>query len=371
MSNDNKNFDNIENRINNILKEDNYKDLDKEFEDTIESVISLIRSGISQGITQVGNAFNKPEKNRGPIKPVDNNRYVDKKLMKRMSSTWLYNVIGVIAGISFLGIASDGDGLFMAIVMGLISFFSLRTGILNKRRFTRLNRYLRELGSGTVITVRDLASAVGRSEKTVIGDINYYIKKDVLKEARLVDDNRIFLLDKATYEMYKGYDKSLVYENKKELSESTEAISKDKYVKGLNDLPKHVEALNREKIGLPVEIEAKVDKIINIVQVIADYGKDHKEIIPDLSKFSSYYLPATIELIRRYKQFMPVNTEDSLKSREEISKTFDTIEYGFNSLIENIQKDLVMDTKADITVLKHMLKQDGLVKERNELWKEK
>ena len=371
MSNDDKNFDNIENRINTILKEDNYKDLDKEFEDTIESVISLIRAGISQGITQVGNAINKSNKNIGPIKPVDNDRYVDKKLMKRISSTWLYNVIGVVSAISFLGIASDGDGLFMAIVMGLISFLSLRTGILNKRRSTRLNRYLRELGSGTVITVSDLASAVGSSEKTVISDINYFIKKDILKEARLVDDNRIFLLDKATYEMYKGYDKGLAYENKKELSESMKAIPDDKHVKGLDDLPKHVEALNREKIGLPNEIEIKVDKIINIVQVISDYGKNHKEIIPDLSKFSSYYLPATIELIRRYKQFMPVNTEDSLKSREEISKTLDTIGYGFNSLIENIQKDLVMDTNADITVLKQMLKQDGLVKERNELWKEK
>ena len=371
MSNDDKNFESIENRINNILKEDNYKDLDKEFQDTIESVISLIRSGISQGITQVGNAFNKPEKNRGPIIPVDNDRYVDKKLMKKMSSTLLYNVIGVVSGMSFVGMAADGDEFFLTVVMGLISFLCIRTSILNKRRSTRLNRYLRELGSGTVITVIDLATAVGESEKTVINDINYYIKKDVLKEARLVDQNRIFLLDKATYEMYKGYDKSLVYENKKELSESTEAISKDKYVKGLEDLPKHVEALNIEKIGLPTEIEAKVDKIINIVQVIADYGKDHKEIIPDLSKFSSYYLPATIELIRRYKQFMPVNTEDSLKSREEISKTLDTIGYGFNSLIENIQKDLVMDTKADITVLKQMLKQDGLVKERNELWKEK
>lgn len=371
MSNDDKNFDNIENRINTILKEDNFKDLDKQFEDTIESVISLIRAGISQGITQVGNAINKSNKNSGPIKPVDNDRYVDKKLMRRISSTWHYSVVGVVTAISFLGIASDGDGFFMAIVMGLISFLSLRTGILNKRRSTRLNRYLRELGSGTVITVSDLASAVGSSEKTVISDINYFIKKDILKEARLVDDNRIFLLDKATYEMYKGYDKSLVYENKKELSESTEAISEKKYVKGLDDLPKHVEALNREKIGLPAEIEGKVDKIINILQVITVYGKEHKEIIPDLSKFSSYYLPATIELTKRYKQFMPVNTEDSLKSREEISKTLDTIEYGFNSLIENIQKDLVMDTQADITVLKQMLKQDGLVKERNELWKEK
>lgn len=283
MSNDDKNFDNIENRINTILKEDNFKDLDKQFEDTIESVISLIRAGISQGITQVGNAINKSNKNIGPIKPVDNDRYVDKKIMKRISSTWLYNVVGVVSAISFLGIASDGDGLFMAIVMGLISFFSLRTSVLNNRRSTRLNRYLRELGSGTVITVNDLASAVGSSEKTVISDINYFIKKDILKEARLVDDNRIFLLDKATYEMYKGYDKSLVYENKKELSERTEAISEDKYVKGLDDLPKHVEALNREKIGLPAEIEAKVDKIINILQVITDYGKEHKEIIPDLS----------------------------------------------------------------------------------------
>lgn len=371
MSNDDKNFDNIENRINTILKEDNYNNLDKEFEDTIESVISLIRAGISQGITQVGNVLNKPDKNRGPIKPVDNDRYVDKKLMKRMSSSWLYNVIGIVSGMSFVGMASDSEEIFLTVVTGLISFLCIRTSILNKRRSTRLNRYLRELGSGTVITVRDLASAVGRSEKTVIGDINYYIKKDVLKEARLVDDNRIFLLDKATYEMYKGYDKSLVYENKKELSGSAEAISKDQYVKGLDDLPKHVEALNREKIGLPAEIEGKVDKIINIVQVISDYGKEHKEIIPDLSKFSSYYLPATIELTKRYKQFMPVDTEDSLKSREEISKTLDTIEYGFNSLIENIQKDLVMDTKADITVLKQMLKQDGLVKERNELWKEK
>ena len=371
MSNDDKNFDNIENRINTILKEDNYKDLDKEFEDTIESVISLIRSGISQGITQVGNVLNKPDKNRGPIKPVDNDRYVDKKLMKRMSSSWLYNVIGIVSGMSFVGMASDSEEIFLTVVTGLISFLCIRTSILNKRRSTRLNRYLRELGSGTVITVRDLASAVGRSDKTVLGDINYYIKKDVLKEARLVDDNRIFLLDKATYEMYKGYDKSLDYENKKELSGSAEAISKDQYVKGLDDLPKHVEALNREKIGLPAEIEGKVDKIINIVQVISDYGKEHKEINPDLSTFSSYYLPATIDLTKRYKQFMPVDTEDSLKSREEISKTLDTIEYGFNSLIENIQKDLVMDTKADITVLKQMLKQDGLVKERNELWKEK
>lgn len=352
--------------LNNIVNKDDYGDLSKDIEDTITYFIDASKKGI-KNISKIFKTENKK------LYPVDNPNLVDrKKIFSSYKNLFRFLLVIFFSGdivflINWLSLF-ELYYLFMLILSSLATFFCFYFYKRIRAREIRIKRYLRELGSGTVALINELALAASVDEKTVVSDILHYIKKDALKEGRLVEDNQIFILDIKSYEAYKNYKKGLSNESHEDNDISGEIPENSK---GIAEIPLYMEKLQNEREGLPEDVKLQVDKIIGIVNVILEYGKNHPEVEPELRKFSSYYLPTTVALLNRYKDFMKSETTDSQKARAGISKALDTIKEGFNSLIANIQQDLVIDTKANISVLEQMLRQDGLLKEENKQWIEK
>ncbi len=85
-------------------------------------------------------------------------------------------------------------------------------------------------------------------------------------------------------------------------------------------------------------------------------GKLHR-----LDRFSSYYMPITIKLLRSYQDLENKPSTDLLnKSMIEIGTTMDTIIEAYQRLVDQLIQVDNIDIKSDISVLKTMLAQDGL-----------
>ena len=85
-------------------------------------------------------------------------------------------------------------------------------------------------------------------------------------------------------------------------------------------------------------------------------GKLHR-----LDRFSSYYMPITIKLLRSYQDLENKPSTDLLnKSMIEIGTTMDTIIDAYQRLGDQLNQVDNIDIKSDISVLKTMLAQDGL-----------
>jgi hypothetical protein len=75
-----------------------------------------------------------------------------------------------------------------------------------------------------------------------------------------------------------------------------------------------------------------------------------------------YYMPTTLKMVNSYHEFdmQPVQGENIVKAKREIEDTLDMINMAFENLSDRLYEADTMDVKADISVLKTMLAQEGL-----------
>ena len=188
--------------------------------------------------------------------------------------------------------------------------------------------------------------------------MTYFIKKDYFKEARIVENNSIFILDKKTYEVYKNNYKDVYLGNKNE-----ENLEEGKVDSALEIGKSYITEIAAYLPRLPENIQTDVTRLLSIVREIFKQIKKDPERIEELSKFMDYYLPTTVSLLKRYNEFSEseVVTESQKNSMAEIEKTISTIDEAFLKLLNEIYGNVAMDINSDITVLTTMLKQEGLL----------
>lgn len=97
--------------------------------------------------------------------------------------------------------------LMIFIISLFISIVFMLTGYRGKLEYERLEknyrRYIRELNGNKVISINDLANSVDQDIEETYSDLRHMIKEDYFPEARIVENNSIFILDIPTYSLYK------------------------------------------------------------------------------------------------------------------------------------------------------------------------
>ena len=75
-----------------------------------------------------------------------------------------------------------------------------------------------------------------------------------------------------------------------------------------------------------------------------------------------YYLPTTTRLLEAYLELdkQEAQSENISGPMREIEATMDTITDGFTKLLDSMYQDMAWDVSSDISVMKTMMKQDGL-----------
>lgn len=261
--------------------------------------------------------------------------------------------------------------LIIFIISLFISIVFMLTGYRGKLEYERLEknyrRYIRELNGNKVISINDLANSVDQDIEETYSDLRHMIKEDYFPEARIVENNSIFILDIPTYSLYK--------ERKNEiLSEASDIrqISNEQNLEEIN-LVRSKEIIDSAKKDL-VAINLVKNKIenknfIDHIEDLENSSKDilkvienHPESAYGLNKFSEYYLPTSVKLINAYYEFEQITSKNSkiIKSMEQIDETIVDLTNAFERLQLDFLSDSTMEIKADIDTINLLLNQEGL-----------
>lgn len=262
---------------------------------------------------------------------------------------------------------------FISTLLGtiLVPTIFWKRGAYLKKLSNNYVRFLNELGTNTIIPIRDLASGVNQSEKETISDLVHMMKNGYFKQARIVEDGKFFILDIPTFKIYKQKLSELPsYQNKsldnrkseEEVELSAEDINKQRAMEIIEESLRSLDELARlkkdikdgelrENIG---SLMANASDILKIIDKYPDkaYG---------LGKFSTYYLPTSIKLVDSYRDFEMLGLDDDgfTKSKKDINKSIKDIGDAFANIKGELLEDRTMDVKTEIDTISLLLNQEG------------
>ena len=300
----------------------------------------------------------------------------------------LSRIAAIISAMVFFAMTIDsfteftyGGGFAMllgAIVSGLLTLASpyilWKIADKYKRLSNNYVRFLRELGDNTVISIRDLASGVAQSEEQTRKDILYMMKKNYFKQARIVENGKIFILDIPTFKLYKekldklpSYRENLTSDTSPmDESLSPEDINRQKANELIKESILSLDKISETKNDIKdASFREDVDHLLGNSEDILKIIEKYPDKATYIGKFSTYYLPTSLKLVESYKDFELVNSDDSriLKSMVEIDESIRTISEAFNKMKIDLLDDRAMDVKTEIDTINLLLKQEGLTKD--------
>ena len=116
----------------------------------------------------------------------------------------------------------------------------------------------------------------------------------------------------------------------------------------------------REKVP---GVRQKLDEIINVTEMIFKKLRSTPGVYRDVKRFSEFYLPTTMKLLRTYESFSTKsvrgeNIEETLRG---IDSALDSVLASYQKLYDSLYKNVALDIETDIIVLENLLKQEGLM----------
>ena len=256
--------------------------------------------------------------------------------------------------------------LFSTALFSIFGFFTFKKSQQLDMISKDYTRFLRELGHNTVIPIRDLASSVQKTEQATIKELMYMMEKGYFKQARIVENDSLFLLDIPTFKLYKNQKNQMPNlsheENKKIAQDTSTKTSKDKAEEIIKISSKEITSINlsisriknRNFLEKVIEIKKTIENITNII-------KRYPEKAYVLDKFIEYYLPTTVKLIDAYTEYEIMESNDSKikNSLAEIESSIEIINEAFEKIQLELMEDRTMDIKTDIDTMKILLNQEG------------
>ena len=293
--------------------------------------------------------------------------------------------------------------LLPALIFLILTGGFLGMGIKGSRfsaRLKRQKRYLQIMGDRDTCTLEELAAGTGKSKKYVRNDLREMIQDHMFPQGAYLDAmDTCLMTSQSAYRQYqdvtKQYEQRKAEEERARRSEQSagkeekskkakrskteETGAKDGKTQGDADTPElsreiqdilrdgkefiaHIHECNDAIPG--EEISDKLNRLEAVVTKIFDQVEKKPESAPDLHKMMSYYLPITRKLVDAYRDLdaQQVEGQNIVKTKKEIEDSLDTINTAFENLLDSFFQDTAWDISSDITVLRTMMAQDGLMK---------
>lgn len=267
----------------------------------------------------------------------------------------------IVTGISSFGIASFVLAVVTAGLAGLTT-----KGILGQIKISRYKKYLKQINSEPMYTIKELSEKTGIELEKVKKDLPKFIKSVKFPFAQLDEQQTCLILEQETYNQYLELKESRKRfaeeeaERKAKIANNPELAAVEKMrTEGIEYLHK-IRLIND---ALPEEeISNKLDKLESICRKIFDFVEKNPQKLPQIRKFMCYYLPTTLKLVEAYEQLErhQISTASIEDSKKEIHSTIDNINIAFENLFDKLLQNDLMDISADISVLETMLAQEGL-----------
>ena len=263
----------------------------------------------------------------------------------------------------------------------LASLVILVSGIRMNRRTRRFKRYLYQIGQASFITMEELSEATGKTLGFVRRDVRKMIENGMFPDGHIDPEERYLILNDETYRLYQATRiQQMEMKKQEEKEEEVRAQAQEKRRKDdkLNKVMEIGEEYARQlkEANLVLEekeISLKLTRLEMVIRKIFQCVELNPEKLPEIEKFTEYYLPTTLKLVNAYRDFdkETIQGENIKKAKEEISQTLNTIIHAFENLLDSLYEDVAMDISTDISVLETMLKQEGLTDSEFEQMKQK
>ena len=290
-------------------------------------------------------------------------------------------VAGIVGTASFLpaNLASmvmmlTGD------MSGMIAFFTLLpfsagslwlaiTGNRKRKLVDVYNRYAEIIGPAEYYSMEDLATYDGTSEEDAVRRIEMMMKNRMLPQGKLDRNKTTLMLTPQVWKQYQAAEKA---RHQRELEESRNPEpaapspaekAEDSILKEGNEFVKKIHHFN--DLIPDQNMSEKLTRLENIMQRIFRQVEKEPDSAPDLHKLMNYYLPTVEKLLTAYVDLdrHPSGSENIDSTRKEIEEAVDTVNVAFENLFDDLFQSTAWDISSDISVMKNMMKQDGLVEE--------
>ncbi|MDU5342053.1 5-bromo-4-chloroindolyl phosphate hydrolysis family protein [Anaerococcus vaginalis] len=360
---DKENEKSLENSLNKAISDMDFSDISEKVKTSLDIFIDKTMNFIN------GNQVRKPAiQTKNPQVCAQKSPEKTKAgLLKTAMVISFLLAISMLMILFFDGFSYDFfKNLFLTALFSIFGFFTFKKSKQLDMISKDYTRFLRELGHNTVIQIRDLASSVQKSEKDTIKELMYMMNKGYFKQARIVENDSLFLLDIPTFKLYKNQKNQMPNlsheENKKIAQDTSTKTNKDKAEEIIKISSKEITSINlsisriknRNFLEKVIEIKKTIENITNII-------KRYPEKAYVLDKFIEYYLPTTVKLIDAYTEYEIMESNDSKikNSLAEIESSIEIINEAFEKIQLELMEDRTMDIKTDIDTMKILLNQEG------------
>ncbi len=287
---------------------------------------------------------------------------------------------GVILGASAVGLGIGaavtglfGLGLSTAITGALTAscFILARQSGKSVRLMGHYNQYRRLLSDRLYMDVKEIAQKTYLSESQVVQELEDLTKKGMFRQGHFDVNKKSFIASDEIYSQYletarvnqlRLAEQKRMEEVKRQEEAKTKALSEEVQLL-LAQGEDYINAIHAANERIPGEqVSGKLNRMEQIVRRIFAELKERPELADRLSMFMDYYLPTTKKLVEAYAQM----DQESLaggnisNAKKEIEDSLDTINDAFENLLDSFFKEQAVDVSSDISVMKTMLKQDGL-----------
>ena len=331
-----------------------------------ESIGETIKNSVNKAVSSFTKGYKKNL-------PAAKNPDICEQKPKEKSKSSLLKIGAIFVGMSLFAIGMDsienwGLGAKMIGLLclgGAVAAPVLMWKLSNhyKRLAINYSRYRRELGNSTIISVRDLASAVSQTEEETLKDLLYFMKQNYFKQARIVENDSIFILDIPTFKLYKENLGRVPSSKKEEIGpvEDLTSHEADEIIENCTRILRQMQETS-EKIS-STSFKANLNPLFENIRDILNILEKYPDKALALNKFNDFYMPTSAKLLESYQEFEELETTDPkiLKSMAEIQGSIKTITEAFDRIKVDLISDRAMDIKTDIDTIRLVLKQEGLV----------
>ena len=284
---------------------------------------------------------------------------------------FLVVTIGIFGGVG--GAAGAVGAVFTLFSLGVTAAFvalamSGRKGIQKMQRYIK---YRSVLMKKSFASVKELAEAVNVPEEKVVAELKELTAMGFFKQGHFDKKETTFICADEIYRLYQQSEESERIRRQEEEERMKQAGYIPEEVRELLDKGnEYVKMIHQANEKIPgAEVSEKLDRMENIVARIFVEVQKNPSLAGNLNMFMDYYLPTTTKLMDAYIEMdsNPMQGDNIQKSKKEIEGTLDTINDAFEALLDSFFKEKALDLSTDISVMKNMMRQQGLTPDELEM----
>ncbi len=256
----------------------------------------------------------------------------------------------------------------MVLILSLCTIAStclFANGLGRRALIKRLRQYGAFLLEKPVWSIDALCAATHFSTARIRRDIRLSYKKNLLYHVQMDTEESCVIYGEENYRLYLNSERTRQEHEaneakRQQLLEDPQTAPMEHFRSegqaALQSIHSAIKNSNDDSFVFKLKaLETTIERIFNYVQ-------SHPQKLPDTRKFIDYYLPSTLKLLNKYRQYEEedLHLEPVLLAKADIVDSLDTLNVAFGNLLESLYHEDTLDVVTDIDVLHTMLEQEGL-----------